>query len=62
MPIDTAVSTSGRATKVVLTLRDLWNSTPEELDALYAKATTPLLEELDGDYDGVLLTGQFPPR
>jgi len=57
----TAHSTIPTSTgRPLLTLADLLRLSPAELDAAYAGARTPL--DLDGDYDGVLLTAQFPPR
>jgi len=42
-------------------LHDLRNKGCDELDAMFQAADPPSLEELDGDYDGLLLAGNFPP-
>lgn len=53
----TAPARTGRP---LLTLADLLHLSPPELDEAYARASAPL--DLDGDYDGALLSAWFPPR
>lgn len=45
-----------------LTLSDLLRLSPAQLDQAYEAASTPTIGGLDGDYDGILLSGRFPPR
>lgn len=54
-------STTGPSGPIVA-LRDLLELSPARLDELYASASAPAPDELDGDYDGLLLSGQFPGR
>ena len=42
-------------------LRDLRRMSGRQIDALYERAATPSLEELDGPYDGVLLRWKLEP-
>jgi len=42
-------------------VKDLLRMDAAQIAALYARAATPSLQELDGDYDGTLLRAQILP-